>query len=129
MGKAAERDGIQVTTPIPEPEQVFNVAYPFVIDPEREAEFKWKPGIRMELRGNTQFHVEDMLADAIGQQILTVVAVFKPGKYPTRVFFTRKWRDPSGKVFGKNALRITSLTAFMALTRGYRHEFELSVRK
>ena len=105
-------------------------SYPFTrdefteMDEDGESKRKtWRPGIRQQ---NTGPETVGAFADSIGQQIVTVVAVFKPGKYPERVFFTRKWRDPSGKVFGKNNLHMTTRSNFIALTRGYRHEFEMS---
>ena len=48
-----------------------------------------------------------------------VVAAFKPGRFPTRIFFTRSFTDPDGKTFGKGALRISTLDKFRRLTRGY----------
>lgn len=79
----------------------------------------WKPGVRHENippEGDTETH-----ADGLGLCRLTVVATFKPGKYPERVFFTRSWVTPDGKPFGKNKLRITTIPVFRNYTRGYRH--------
>lgn len=67
-----------------------------------------------------------MFADGLGSIILTVVGVFKPGKYPTRVFFTRRWRDPEGREFGKGALRIATVPQFYILAGGYRHDYEIA---
>ena len=77
----------------------------------------WKPGHRNEL-----VYPDDSIAvyDGMGTQILTVVSLHKPGKYPTRVFYTRKWRDPDGTMFGKGALRMTTLPAFRRVIAGYR---------
>ena len=61
----------------------------------------------------------------MGSMVLTVVDVFKPGRYPARVFYTRQWIDPDGKVFGKSALRMTTVSAFLRRTRGYMHDFYL----
>lgn len=84
----------------------------------------WRPGTRSDMTfaryGETQ-----IVADAMGQIELTVVSVHRPGKYPTRVFFTRQWVDPDGKRFGKKKLRMTTVNAFLALAKGYRHDFEL----
>ena len=110
--------------------EVFTVPYPFVQDtwvehydgedgPETDEVPTWKPGVRSE---SVDVGME---ADAIGAQILTVVGVYRPGHFPTRVFYSRQWRDPDGKVFGKAKLRITTVPAFVGLTRGYRHPFEL----
>ena len=63
-------------------------------------------------------------ADATGEMILTVVSTHKLGA-AERVFYTRQWRDPDGKVFGADSkLRITSSAGFTMLTRGY-HDFEV----
>ncbi len=112
--------------------QVFQFSYPFVRDVFSEMDEDgvsesptWKPGARFV---NTPTGGTDTLADGIGQQILTVIGSYKPGKYPLRIFYTRQWRDPSGKVFGKGSLRIKSQAAFTNLLSGYRHEFELTER-
>lgn len=102
--------------------EVIQFSYPFVREELDNAQPRnWKPGTRIIEHGSHQ----TAEADAIGQQIVTVVSVHKPGKFPVRVFFTRKWRDPSGKVFGKNNLRILAQSAFSGLIRGFRHEFDL----
>lgn len=47
-----------------------------------------------------------------GAMLLTVVSLHKPGKaYPERAFYTRQWRDPDGKIFGKKNLRCVSSLA------------------
>lgn len=121
----------------PEAGDVFEVPYPFVRDEYTQAEYDpdgahlakpsptWKPGIRHELRGYEGGY-DIALADGQGAQLLTVVSRHKPGKYPERVFYTRKWRDPDGKEFGKPELRITSMVAWRAKISGYRHPYELS---
>ena len=52
---------------------------------------------------------EDTVCHGWGQRIIEVVSQHKPGKYPERVFFVRRWRGPDGVVFGKNALRVTTI--------------------
>jgi hypothetical protein len=83
----------------------------------------WRPGVRMITRGP---ETSDPEADGIGTQILTVISVHKPGKYPERIFYTRRWRDPDGKEFGKGALRVRSAAQFSVLVAGYRHPVVLS---
>lgn len=80
----------------------------------------WQPGTREE-----QYAPDDWVrvADAMGTQIVTVVGVYKPGKYPTRVFYTRRWRDPAGHEFGKSACHVKSAAQFRILINGYRHRF------
>lgn len=118
-----------------QPGQVFNVQYPFVrttwerLDGDDESGFTttempgWKPGVRYTQvgpEGDTRTHM-----DAFGVMMLTVVSVHKPGKYPTRVFYTRTWINPEGVAFGKGKLRVTSQSAFTGYTRGYRHWGEI----
>lgn len=81
----------------------------------------WKPGAEL---GADQYD-EWCVADGRGEVVYTVIAVFKPGSFPTRVFYTRNWIDPDGKRFGKNNLRITTAQHFRTLIKGYRHDYEL----
>jgi hypothetical protein len=85
----------------------------------------WIPGVRFEAAG---LYGEDSeaFADGEGQMVLTVVDVFKPGRFPARVFFTRRWVDPDGNTFGKGCLRITTQAAFVRRTKGYMHEYVVS---
>lgn len=107
--------------------------YPFIRTtydelPDAEGELTtqptWKPGVEHELTapyGDTLTY-----ADAMGEVAFTVVAVFKPGKYPERVFYVRNWIDPDGKRFGRNNLRMATMQNFRVLIKGYRHDFEMS---
>jgi len=83
----------------------------------------WRPGVEFDTdnQGNTS-----AAADGIGAAIFTVVDIHRPGKFPARVFFTRQWRDPDGKTFGKGKLHIMTAQAFKRRLRGYMHEYELS---
>lgn len=119
---------------------VFEVPYPFVRDTfsehyadedgqgvsERQT---WRPGTRFVERGHARYPDDappvDCVADAIGAQLIWVISVHKPGSFPTRVFYTRQWRDPDGKAFGKGGLRSKTLSAFRSLVRGYRHPFKV----
>lgn len=93
-----------------EPGAVIEVAHPFVREEYRgfdeDGPFKrmsWRPGTRIE-----PIYPDDAeeVADAMGVQIITVISVHKPGRFPTRVFFTRSWRDPDGREFGKTKCHI-----------------------
>lgn len=88
----------------------------------------WRPGIKFvdgpDCCPENPYSIP--VADAHGEMILTVIDTHKPGKFPTRVFFTRQWQDPDGKIFGKGKLHITTQQAFNRLLRGYRHEYALS---
>lgn len=68
----------------------------------------WAPGVEYE---QTQYG-SDMVYDEFGSMELTLVDVHKPGSFPTRVFYTRKFVDPDGKRFGKNKLHIRSIQHF-----------------
>jgi hypothetical protein len=105
----------------------FEFPYPFVRDEYSAGDGEggwatyvgWRPGIQ-------QVPIWDdvkLVAHGMGSQILTVVGTYKPGKFPERVFFTRNWRDPQGRVFGKDKLRILSAGAFTRQRSGYRHRY------
>lgn len=108
----------------------FTVGYPFVRETywahddegrgyERPT---WRPGVRYEDCGP-----EDVVAVADGEGSVTfnVVATFKPGRYPTRVFLTRSFTTPQGHVFGKGKLHIWTLEKLRRLTRGYLNPYRL----
>lgn len=110
---------------------IFEIVHPFIraeVSLFDETEGKsvavesWRPGTRAEfvLPDDTQD-----VADDEGFQILEVVSLHKPGKYPTRVFYLRRWRDPDGHEFGKGELRCKSLAAFRLIVRGYRWPYEV----
>lgn len=84
----------------------------------------WRPGVEHELEG--PYGDTCTYADAMGEVLFTVIAVFKPGSFPTRVFYLRNWIDPDGRRFGKNKLHVTTAQHFRTLTKGYRHDFEMS---
>jgi hypothetical protein len=52
-----------------------------------------------------------------GRQILTVVDIYKPGRFPTRVFYTMKWVTPDGK----GGLKMTTVDAFRRRALGFMH--------
>lgn len=123
--------------------EVFTVSHPFVRDTFTEYEraddgefdavdvATWRPGTRVENRHSPVWTGEDVpdptdVADALGEQVLTVVGVYKPGRFPTRVFYERQWRDPDGKMFGKTKCRMTTVPAFRRLVAGYRVAFEVA---
>ena len=113
-----------------EPGRTYAVPFPFVLedveippdDPEATALVKvksWRPGIEWD---TDNYGNSEACADALGEMLLTVVDIHKPGRFPSRVFYTRQWKDPKGRVFGKGGLRITTLEAFRRRATGYRHE-------
>lgn len=119
--------------------EVFRVPYPFVrgtftdytIDEDGVGAQElptWSPGVRVEnwhSPTGEDVPVHTAVADAMGAQTLTVVGVYRPGRFPTRVFYERQWVDPDGKVFGKRNCRVTTVPAFRRLAAGFRVEFEL----
>ena len=104
--------------------------YPFVreqfitheLDGQSFSDEGWRPGCIAE--ADWPYGEASFYADEVGSMILTVVSLHKPGRYPVRVFFTRQWRDPDGKVFGSKKLRVATKQTFDRLTKGYRHDFE-----
>ena len=89
----------------------------------------WRPGCTAEEdeRDEHGYPSNVVVADGTGSMVLEVVATFKPGRFPERVFYTRRWVDPDGREFGKpNKLRVTTAAHFRRLLKGYRHDFEVS---
>lgn len=106
------------------------VAHPFVREEyhgyDEDGPFKrmsWRPGTRVE---PVPPDSAEEVADAIGTQIITVVSVHKPGRFPSRVFFTRRWRDPDGREFGKTKCHIKTEQALRRRCRGFGYEFSLT---
>lgn len=79
----------------------------------------WRPGVDYELLPPDGGSSEPV-CDGWGRIILTLVVSFKPGHYPERVFYTRRWRSPDGKEFGKSRLHIATAEKFNRLAKGYR---------
>ena len=65
------------------------------------------------------------VADGLGELLLTIVSLHKPGKYPERAFYVRQFRGPDGEMFGKTELRVASVRKFGRLLSGYAHPFML----
>lgn len=110
----------------------FVVSYPFVrdtynaLDPDTFISVPtptWKPGVRHEYTSHEGD--SEAFADGVGQQVIRVVSIHKPGKYPERVFFVRQWIDPDGRTFGKPKLRVKIRSAFRRLIAGYGYEYQV----
>ena len=89
----------------------------------------WRPGCTAEEDECDEhgYPSQVYVADGTGSMVLDVVATFKPGRFPERVFYTRRWVDPDGREFGKpNKLRVTTIAHFRSQLKGYRHPFEVS---
>jgi hypothetical protein len=78
-----------------------------------------RPGVRYE-------DVDVVEADVMGEMVLDVISIHKPGKYPERVFYVRSWVGPDGKQFGKKCLRITTMANFKIMMKGYRYRVEVA---
>lgn len=112
---------------------VFRAPYPFIremISSQDEDGYSerlsWRPGIRQEYVGSYSPESEpdtEAQAEGTGEILLTIVSIHKPGRFPTRVFYTRKWKDPDGREWGKGACRCATSEKFMRLARGYRFPF------
>lgn len=115
--------GQEIYAPYPFIRTVF-VAMPDDEESEPQTSPTWRPGVEHEFIDN--FGSTRTYADLMGQVYYQVIAVFKPGSFPERVFFVRQWIDPDGRRFGKNKLHVTTTQAFNRLCAGYRHDFEMS---
>lgn len=111
------------------PGAFIEIRYPFVledVDPWFEGiegtMKSWRPGVRYQLVPPDD---SEAVADAHGTMIMTVVSIHKPAHYPERVFYTRRWRSPLGKEFGKPRLIIVTAEKFRRLARGYQHKYRL----
>lgn len=112
--------------------EVFEVPYPFIrdtyIDHVRGDDGNWREvKVPSWAPGTNPAAYDEAVADGMGAMILSVVSTCQmPGRYPDRVFYTRQWRTPDGKVFGKAGLRVATDTKFRALVAGFRFAFELT---
>lgn len=107
--------------------KTYKVKYPFMLsDKDTVSSWgtKWTPGSRQNFNEYDEDLIND--ADATGYVIYEVKGVYKPGSYPERTFYTRKYQDPDGNIFGKNNLRIISSSYFKCMLKGYRYKYEVN---
>lgn len=120
------------------PGQVFTVRYPFTRAVYQEPQFDeegsshtdvptWKPG-GYDWREHDYSDRLAAVADGAGELQLTVISVHQPGRYPTRVFFTRKWKSPDGKLFGRGKLEVVTIEKFRRTAAGYMHPWVVEDR-
>ena len=109
----------------PEVGKAYEVRYPFVrctfTNFDEDGPFDdegWRPGF--EFSANKSEEGADPAADKWGKVFYSVIDVHKPGKFPTRVFYTRSWEDPDGRRFGKGTLRMVTLEKFNRMLKGMR---------
>ncbi len=88
-----------------------------------EREESWRPGTYYAATDNMGGGAS--FADGLGLMRVHEVSRHKPGRYPERVFYTREFIDPDGKVFGKRKLRMTTASAFASMCAGFRHPFSV----
>jgi len=106
------------------PGAVFTTPYPFVRDTYHSVNGPiptWRPGVRVELLS----HGWEEVADAVGEMHLRVISTHKPGHYPERVFYTRRWRDPERHMFGASSLKVATTYKFRSLMAGYSSQYRL----
>lgn len=112
---------------------VFEVRYPFMRDTYeyfdeegRHERHSWKPGARL-FRGDSDWPARAE-AHGVGLMALTVVGAFRPGRYPTRVFYERVFVPPTGEPFGRRGLLMAGIAKFRRIASGYRFAFEVVER-
>ncbi|MEJ1396373.1 MAG: hypothetical protein RPU52_02430 [Candidatus Sedimenticola sp. (ex Thyasira tokunagai)] len=108
----------------------YEVVFPFIVEAvhshmlgEYSADESWVPGCRDEEMPPGDW--TEKVADGEGKMVLTIVDIHKPGKYPERVFYTRKWIDPDGDEFGAKKLHITTTPTFRRRATGYYHKYRI----
>lgn len=112
---------------------IHTVKFPFVreeysgpLDGEFVDDAKtWRPGTRVE-HGDYEFSDELWLADGEGVMVLEELGSFKPGRFPMRTFYLRRFIAPDGREFGKGKVRVIATSAFRRMLKGYRHEYSLT---
>lgn len=114
---------------------VIEIPYPFVLDTFNNVDDEgngfsdesWRPGTkRIPCPDDWLGEVEKAIANGMGLMLLTIVKeVELPRNFRDRIFYIRRWRDPEGKEFGKNVLRVTTDTGFKRLLNGYRYSYRL----
>jgi hypothetical protein len=85
----------------------------------------WRPGTRREWSEGEYDTEEWFAADGEGFMVLEELGSFKPGRFPERTFYLRRFIDPAGKQFGKDKVRVIASSAFRRMLKGYRHSYEL----
>lgn len=83
----------------------------------------WRPGTSREADDDGYNPIYS--ADGEGLMVLEVLGCFKPGRFPERTFYLRRFIDPDGRQFGKEKVRVIASSAFKRMLKGYRHPYEL----
>lgn len=88
--------------------------------------YRWKAGCRWEEIETRYASEREAVADGTGEMVLREIGRYTPPGYRERVFYTRKFIDPTGKVWGdKPKLRVMGASGFTRLCKGYRYDVEL----
>ena len=109
--------------------QIIKVEFPFYVGKHVKHDFDgiyedevWIPGCKDSLLPPDDF---ELIAEGMGKMILEIVDIHKPGKYPERVFYTRRWVDPEGNEFGARKLHITTTPTFKRRAASYYHPYRI----
>jgi hypothetical protein len=112
---------------------IHQIKFPFVQEEysgPKDGEFvadakTWRPGTCVE-HGDYEFSDEQWVADGEGLMVLEELGNFKPGRFPERTFYLRRFIAPDGRQFGKDKVRVISSSAFKRMLKGYRHAYIMS---
>ena len=103
-------------TLIVEPGATFRTPFPFLASKKQLFDeagareiISWRPGLEYEAQP-PEGGWSKSYCNGWGSRIIEIISLHKPGKYPERVFFTRRWQPPNGAEFGKSACRVTTLS-------------------
>jgi len=110
--------------------ETYRVKYPFIMaehttvdtDGQPVCTECWRPGTKERFVPPDD---TEAIADDEGAMLLTIVDIHKPGRYPERVFYTRKWEDPDGGVFGATKLHITTTPAFKRRATAFYYPYKV----
>ena len=110
--------------------QTITVKFPFYVEQivkheisgESYPEEAWVPGCKDEFVYPDD---SELVANGVGEMILDVVDIHKPGTYPERVFYTRRWVDPDGNEFSSGRLQITTIPTFKKRAAGYYYPYRV----
>lgn len=108
----------------------YRVKYPFTLETFHIFDFvegqpvpdeRYRPGC------STEQHEDggegERFASGEGEMIMEVIDIHKPGKYPARVFYTRRYIDPEGNEFGSGRLQVATKSTFRRRAHGYYHDY------
>jgi hypothetical protein len=107
---------------------MFTVECPYVREvvslPDEEgghSELSWRPGVVFETIVTNWGETTRARAHGLGSVTYTVVSTHVlPAPFPARVFFTRRWRSPDGREFGKRRLITMTRAQFSRRLNGYK---------